>query len=225
MTPTKKTGIVVAIGAVACAGTYFVSRGHKPPMSAAGGGTTVTVENRTGSDTTVYFAFGADSVVKAADWASFCTGSGLVCNAPLKAHASMDLPTGGHYLNVTFAFGSAVGCHVTKAELNVNNHKWYDVLDVSLVDGYSNDILIEADSTKIGPPQGATGNEKVFGLYPVGCDICVAREHPPCGMTPGKDGCKSGGQYNPDVPCQYQGSVMGGGEKVKVALIEPPTKF
>ncbi len=220
----KTVAGAVAVVAVVGVAAIMATRGHVP--QATGGGTTVTIENRTGRDTTVFFAFGADSVVKAADWSSFCAGSGLVCQAPLKAHASQELPTGGRYLNVTFAFGGAVSCNTTKAEVNVNNPKWYDVLDVSLVDGYSNPIVIEATdsagTTKLGPPNGPDGNEKVFGLYPTGCDICVAREHPPCGMKPGKDGCKSGpDQYHPDVPCQFQGKTMGGGEKVVVALVEP----
>lgn len=213
---------VVVLGAVA-GGMALMKNG--PPKGAAQA-STVVIENATGKDTTVFFAFGADSAVKAADWAAFCQGSGLVCQAPLKAHATQELPTGGRYLNVTFAFGGAVGCHTTKAELNVNNPKWYDTLDISLVDGYSNDITIEVGTEKLGPPNGATGNEKVFGLYPKGCDICVAREHPPCGMQPGKDGCKSGpDQYHPDVPCQFQGKTMGGGEKIKVSLVESPPKF
>jgi hypothetical protein len=105
--------------------------------------------------------------------------------------------------------------------LNVNNPKWYDTLDVSLVDGYSNQIEIDAATSKgtvkLGPPKGATGNEKVLGVFPNGCDICVARQNPPCGMKPGKDGCKKGpDQYHPDVLCQWQGLKMGGGETIQV---------
>jgi hypothetical protein len=40
-------------------------------------------------------------------------------------------------------------------------------------------------------------------------------------MTPGTDGCKSGTQYKPDVPCQHQGATMGGGAFVSVALVKP----
>jgi hypothetical protein len=34
-----------------------------------------------------------------------------------------------------------------------------------------------------------------------------------------KDGCKAGTQYKPDVPCQYQGTVKGGGGAVTVTLL------
>ena len=71
----------------------------------------------------------------------------------------------------------------------------------------------------LGPPVGPTGNEKVFGVFPFGCDICVARHSPPCGIKPGKEGCKTGSQYKPDVPCQYQGTVLGGGTAVTIALV------
>ena len=129
---------------------------------------------------------------------------------------------GGKYLNATIGFGGTVMCGTTKAELNLNNPKWYDVADVSLVDGFSTKIEISVKGRdglkKLGPPLGKEGNEKVFGLFPLGCDICTARQSPPCGMKPGKDGCKSGTQYKPDVPCQYQGPVMGGGSAYKVIL-------
>lgn len=225
----KQPGTIILAGAgvVAIGGAVLIAREAEEPKLSANP-TSVQVENNTGKDTTVYFAFGADSVVKPADW-TFCTGQGLVCQFPLKAHASQELPTGGRYLNTTFAFGTTVGCGSTKAELNINNPKWYDVLDISLVDGYSNDIVIEATdamgTTKLGPPNGQSGNEKVMGLYPFGCDICVARQHPPCGIQPGNGGCKTGDQYKPDVPCQFQGKTMSGGERVKVSLVESPTKF
>jgi hypothetical protein len=52
----------------------------------------------------------------------------------------------------------------------------------------------------------------------LGCDICTARDNPPCGIAKGKEGCKAGTQYKPDVPCQNQGKKMGGGSVVVVAL-------
>ena len=184
----------------------------------------VVILNATNEDTVAYFAFGADSVVLPSSW-SFCTAtSNLNCSFPMKANTARALPA-PDYLNATITFGAAVGCGTTKAELNVNNPKWYDTVDISLVDGYSNDILIEyadkAGAKRIGPVLGKSGNEKAFGVYPLGCDICVARQNPPCGQTPGTDGCKSGSQYKPDVPCQYQGATMGGGAFVSVALVKP----
>lgn len=195
-----------------------------------------TVANDTNAATTVYVAFGANSTVNAGAWdvcgaaadggvadagiadAGVATG-GLNCSFPLGPKASVGLPLGRQYLNATLAFGAPVGCGSTKAEININNPSWYDVVDVSLVDGYSNKIKLDVDSTSI-VPNGASGNENVFGVFPLGCDICVARQNPPCGQTPGYSGCKIGTQYDPKPPCQYQGKQMGGGSKVRVALVD-----
>jgi hypothetical protein len=177
------------------------------------------IKNQTEEPTIVYVAFGADSGITQKDWSTFCKGSGLTCSFKLGPSGEVQ-PFIDGYLNATIAFGAPVACGSTKAELNVNNPKWYDVLDVSLVDGYSNKVKIMADDTQLGPPAGKEGNEKVVGVFPLGCDICTARQSPPCGQTPGKDGCKSGTQYKPDVPCQWQGTVMGGGTKVMVSLVK-----
>jgi hypothetical protein len=188
-------------------------------------GSSLAVANQTDLPTTVYVAFGADSVVLPGAW-GFCAGSGLNCNFSLGARNTQVMPLGGQYLNATFSFGTAVTCGTTKAEVNTNNPLWYSILDVSLVDGYSNNVSItiagtgDAGTTTLGPPVGKTGNEKVVGLYPYGCDICIARQKPPCGISKGRGGCKSGkSQYAPDVICQWQGTVMGGGESVVVSLV------
>jgi hypothetical protein len=177
--------------------------------------------------TTVFFSFGADSKIQAADWASFCTvTSPLTCNFTMTGSKALPNPTGA-YLNVTLAFGAAVGCGGTKAEINVNNPTWFDTLDVSLVDGYSNKIEIDytplggTTATKLGPPLGKDGNEQILGVFPYGCDICTARQAPSCGIAPGGTGCKAGTQYKPDVPCQYQGATKGGGGTVNVILLSP----
>lgn len=213
----KILGLVLAGALVGVLGT-LLSQGGK----AAAGSSTLSVYNGSESSVTVYVAFGSDSVVLPASW-SFCTGSGLNCQFSMAERSTQVLPLSGNYLNATMAFGSPVGCGATKAELNVNNPNWYDTLDVSLVDGYSNNILIEVDDQGrrlvLGPPRGKTGNEKVFGVFPYGCDCCTKRLAPPCGIPPGGPGCKGGSQYNPDVPCQWQGSVMGGGSRVKVSLV------
>ncbi len=202
-----------------------VNRYHiRPAAKSAANATTAAVHNKTKTATTVYVAFGSDSAITASDWA-FCTGSGLNCSFPLAAGAVQDL-TGTDYLNATLAFGEAVGCGVTKSEVNINNPAWYDILDVSLVDGYSNNVQIVATPTggkaqQLGPPLGETGNEKVYGLFPYGCDICVERQAPPCGISTGKTGCKAGTQYDPDVICQWQGPTMGGGGlAVEVQLVK-----
>jgi hypothetical protein len=187
-------------------------------------GTDVSVQNGRTVGTTVYVSFGSDSKVTAADW-PFCTGSGLSCSFPLPAGETKALPNAAHaYLNATFSFDAEVGCGVTKAEVNVNNPAWYDTLDVSLVDGYSDDVQITAvptggASAVLGPPLGKSGNEAVYGLFPFGCDVCVARQNPPCGIAKGTAGCKAGTQYDPAVPCQWQGPTKGGGGSATIALL------
>ena len=155
-----------------------------PSAAPAGVSSTVTVENTTAVDTVVYMAFGADSAITS--WPFCPITTRLNCKFPLKAHAKQPLPLAGKYLNVTISFGAPVTCNTTKAELNLNNPKWFDIADVSLVDGYNGKIEIDVGAVKLGPPVGKEGNEKVFGLFPLGCEICVARQKPPCGMTPGK---------------------------------------
>ena len=183
--------------------------------------------NATSDNVAVVVAFGSGSVVGPSTW-SFCTKlTPETCDFPLAANSTQDMPLGGRYLNATLSFDRTATCGATKAEVNVNNPSWYDIADVSLVDGYSNKIEItaiepgaDAGSVQLGPPVGRSGNERVFGVFPLGCDICVERQHPPCGMTPGKSGCKSGSQYKPDVPCQYQGSVLGGGTTFTISLVK-----
>lgn len=191
------------------------------------GGSTLSAKNDTTTDSTVYVAFSASSGVLPENWTSFCTGSGLTCAFSLPAKATQKLPLNGNYLNATFSFDGPVGCATTKAEMNINNTAWYDVTDVSLLDGFSNKIKIlastpgsDAGVVQLGPPLGKEGNEKVFGLYPLNCDICVARQDPSCGASPGKSGCKSGTQFDPDIPCQWQGPIYGGGTEYEIVLVK-----
>jgi hypothetical protein len=186
----------------------------------------VTVTNGTKKATTVYASFGADSGVKADDWKAFCTITApLNCNFKLDADKAQELPADSH-LNVTLSFDGQ-GCGATKAEVNVNNPKWYDVVDISLVDGFSNAPAIKYTPptgafTLLGPPTGKDTDALLLGVYPTGCDICTARENPPCGQAPGGTGCKAGTQYDPTPPCQFQGPVKGGGGSVEVILgLEP----
>jgi len=178
----------------------------------------VTVINGTTAATTVYVAFGSDSAIRT--WPFCQTDAGFGgCVFPLVAGASRGLPVGGKYLNATVSLGGN-GCNATKAEINLNNPAWTsDTADVSLVDGYSNKLSIQVvrgasdgGVLQLGPPLGKDGNAHVFGLFPYGCDVCVARQAPPCGITPcgsptdgGACGCKAGSQYNPAVPCQWSG--------------------
>jgi len=185
-------------------------------------GTGLTLSNPSSASVVVSASFSASSTVLPASW-PFCLGSGLTCQFLLPAQADQALPLAGQSLNVTLTFQPAgeggVGCGTTKAEFNINNPSWYDIIDLSLVDGYSTALGITitptdagADAaTVLGPVTSAHGNEKAFGVFPLGCDICVARQTPSCDASVGTSGCKTGTQYNPDVPCQYQGAVMGGG--------------
>ncbi len=200
------------------------------PTPSVGHPTSLTVQNLTDKPTTVYVAFGSDSVIVPGSW-SWCTKSGkLTCSFPLGAFDSrvMDNKDGG-YLNATLSFANPVGCGVTKAEVNINNPNWYDILDVSLVDGFSNRVSIvaesmvgtEDESVTLGPATDGPTDADLLGVYPFGCDICVERQSPPCGIAKGKTGCKAGTQYDPTPPCQWQGASKGGGDlSVLVKLVE-----
>lgn len=189
----------------------------------------LTVANRTRAATVVKVSFGAASKVSTAQWAAFCKEtSKLNCQFEVPAMGNLDLPLANRHLNATLSFDGS-GCGATKAELDMNNPAWFDTYDVSLVDGYSNNIAIEVAPTNgvdggvvtLGPPLGKDGNANVFGLFPYGCDICVARQQPPCGIPSGGSGCKAGTQYAPAVPCQYQGPQKGGGGVTVVVALVP----
>ena len=184
--------------------------------------TTLSVYNDTAKVTTVYVAFGSDSVLTAEDW-SFCEGSSHSCSFTLApySHRGLFNPS-GKYANATFSFDEPVGCGVTKAEININNPSWYDILDVSLVDGFSNKVQVKATSPSevhtFGPPLNDPKDRHLYGVFPYGCDVCVARQDPPCGIGKGDFYCKDGTQYDPEPPCQWQGDRLGGG-KLAVEII------
>lgn len=192
-------------------------------------GTSLAVSNEKTETATVYVSFGSDSEVTADDW-EFCSGSGLNCSFDLGGKKTRPIPNPeGKYINATFSFNHQVGCGATKGEVNINNPSWYDTLDVSLVDGYNNKIRIDAKPKdaavlELGPPKGKDGNADVYGVFPYGCDVCVARESPPCGISKGKDGCKAGTQYDPKPPCQWQGTMMGGGD-LEVSVVLMPARY
>ena len=190
---------------------------------------TVALVNATSKPVTVFVAFGAGSVVLPQSWPFCGVDSGLACSFSLAGKSELTMPDGGRTLNATFSFDKPVTCNTTKAEVNVNNPVWYDVVDISLVDGFNKALRIDVQATTgdlgsverpLGPVWGKTGNERNYGVFPDGCDVCTARLSPPCGMPPGtRDGCKQGSQYKPDVPCQYQGTVMGGGGIYRIVYL------
>lgn len=197
-------------------------REHAPKQNqtlAAAPPPNLVVANNTGFDTTVYVAFGSTSVIKASNWASFCTNtSDLNCSFPLAKNSKKDIWFDMVNLNATFSFGAPVGCGATKAEVNLNTPNHFDTFDVSLVDGFNFNVQMWVASTLLGPTKGKAGNEAVLGVFPYGCDVCVARQSPPCGISPGTDGCKAGTQYDPVMPCQVTATKPGSPIKIELVL-------
>ena len=169
----------------------------------------VRITNQQGTPAEVYINFAADSVLKPTD-VPFCkvTGS-LNCQFTLAARSSMDIPNPqAKYFNMALAFNAPVSCGSTKAEVLVNNPSWFDVFDVSVVDGFNEKIQMNltptgGGTTQLGPPVGKLGNQKVFGVFPYGCTICAGIKNAPCGDA-GAGQCKLGTESKPDVLCQYQ---------------------
>lgn len=190
------------------------------------------MSNLTDASAQVNISVGSDSVVLPSTW-DFChVDAGLMCSFKLAAGISRALPTGGQYLNASIAFNSPVGCSgpsggPTIAEFTANNLNGYGTADVSLVNGWNAKVEILVDGQTLGPAKWQH-NENVSGVFPYGCDICVARQNPPCGIpacgsSPNDGGqgcgCKPGGQYNPMVPCQITYQKADAGSLLNVALL------
>jgi len=203
-------GWLVAVDLVACSGSCRC--GPAPVRGSA----TVSVVNTTSAPPTVYVSLTRNSQVQG--FPPFCyEDAGAPCSFPLGPDAGQVLPIGTSFFNATFSFGAAPACNVTVGEVTVNTDNGQDTTDISEVNGYGGKMEIDVSSpdggtTVVGPATGGASDQTAFGLYPSGCDICVARQSPPCGITPcgsspndgGQGcGCKSGGQYDPTVPCQY----------------------
>ena len=162
----------------------------------------VRITNRQGTQAQVYINFAADSVLKPAD-VPFCNVTGpLNCEFTLAANSSRDIPNPqAKYLNMALAFNAQVTCGSTKAEVLVNNPNWFDILDVSVVDGFNEKIQVNltptnGPTTQLGPPVGKLGKQKILGVFPFGCTICAGIK--PCGDAGGGE-CKSGSESKPDV--------------------------
>ena len=179
---------------------------------------TLSVTNTTSSPVDVWVSFGANSCVKQADIPGCKDAPYDLCTFNLTASgtdgATKVIPPKACPMNLTFRFDSIEGCGTTKAEANINYPNEDDFWNVSLVDGWNRNVKIDvitADgSTKtLGPPNGKTGNENVFGVYPLNCDICVAIQKPNCPVEGTTDGCKVdvNGEHidplRPKVPCQW----------------------
>jgi hypothetical protein len=54
------------------------------------------------------------------------------------------------------AFNHPVICNATKAEVIANNPKWFDIMDVSVVDGFNNKLTLGAGTVEVQAPRVAT---------------------------------------------------------------------
>jgi len=219
----RKHLLVVLAALVVLGAGVLLRRGNRDVET---DGRTGSIANETDKDVIVFASFSPSSKVQPADW-PFCASTDAApsnCTFPLKAHEDKSLPLAGRYLNVTYSFNSN-GCPSTEAEMTLNNPGGYDTTDVSLVNGFSNFIEVTVKDTSgehhFGPPKGQTGNERLDGVFPWACDICVGSQSPPCGFPTDAGGCKAGTQYDPKPPCQYQ-LPQKGVASIKVALVKPP---
>lgn len=189
----------------------------------------VIVKNMQDKNAEVNINFSNISEINKNSLGSLCdkrgTGSNLNCGFDLGPKEQKEITNPlFKMISLSLAFNKPINCGATKAELTVNA-KTDDVFDVSVVDGFNEKIaMIFATNTgnqiKLGPPNGLTGNENVYGVFPYGCDICAGRLTPPkaCGPFPPKNiGCKSGTENNPNVICQY--SLTHPGENAGVMTI------
>jgi len=184
----------------------------------------VVLVNNQSSPAGVFINFGADSVINVTNLDGFCDSQStapLNCHHTLAANSSEELPNPDFkYVNLALAFNNPVTCGATKAEVIANNPNWYDIMDVSVVDGFNNKIEIDATArggttVKLGPPAGITGNQLLFGVFPFACTQCAAILNAPCGSN-GPGECHAGTESNPDPPCQYQMNPTDG--KIEVIL-------
>ena len=174
----------------------------------------VIVKNMTNAIAQVNINFGADSKINKSNLGQLCnqraTTSNLNCGFDLGPKESKEIPNPSfQMMDFSLAFNKLIGCGSTKAELAVNM-PGQDAFDVSVVDGFNEKIAMIFDNgqkqVKLGPPCGVTGNEKGYGVFPYGCDICAGRLSPQkaCGpYPPGNTGCKTGTETNPGIICQY----------------------
>jgi hypothetical protein len=189
---------------------------------------TVLLENDQSSPADVYINFAADSQLNVNGLAGFCDGQSippLNCHLTLAPNSKEQLPNPDFkYVNMAVAFNHTVSCGATKAEVIANNPAWYDIMDVSVVDGFNNKVEIKADPGPkggpiqvIGPPAGQSGNQLLFGVFPFACTICAGILNPPCGSN-GTAECHAGSESNPSPPCQYQ---MNGKDGTITIILQP----
>lgn len=185
----------------------------------------IVLVNNQSSAADVFINFGADSKINVSNLGGFCDSQSIAplnCHHTLAANNSEELPNPDFkYVNLALAFNHVVDCGATKAEVIANNPNWYDIMDVSVVDGFNNKIEIDATephkpSVILGPPAGMTGNQTLFGVYPYECTICADLGAQPCQMNGNKAECHAGTESNPIPPCQYQMNPPNG--KIEIIL-------
>jgi hypothetical protein len=173
----------------------------------------VVLVNNQSTAAEVFITFDSSSVINVSNVGAFCDSQSVApahCHLTLAPNKSVELPNPDFkYVQMALSFNHDVTCGATKAEVAANNPNWYDVEDVSVVDGYNNNIELDATDkgtitpVKLGPPKGKTGNQKIFGVFPFACTQCAAILRPPCGSN-GPSECHAGLESAPIPPCQYQ---------------------
>ncbi len=108
----------------------------------------IVLVNNQSSAADVFINFASNSVINVTNLGGFCDSQSigsLNCHHTLAANKSEDLPNPDFkYVNLALAFNHVVDCGATKAEVIANNPDWYDIMDVSVVDGFNNKIEIDA---------------------------------------------------------------------------------
>jgi hypothetical protein len=211
--------------------------------TAESNGSEAAVKNESGKSTTVWASFSPDSKVTREDWISFCKPVTSGCMFHLGVDEIRYLQTSGKFLSVNLSFGQPGSCEgtgVTLGEMSLNTSNNHDTVDISMVNGWNVDIKIDIapknapkdasfgglGAVTLGPTDGPDSGALRLGVFPNGCDICVARQKPPCpwqtpcGTPDGGGvacGCQGGTQYNPSPVCQEQISQ---GSLVTVVLVK-----
>jgi len=147
---------------------------------------------------------------------SFPIASGDTCTPPLRAGCKSSINFAFNPEVVTMPCGKTPGTGPSLAEVTINGGDCSkkpgcdsppcDCADISLVNGYTLPnirMTLSKDLTILGPTAGATGNQTVFGVFPVGCTNCLNRDGCPCGINCSDTSqCHQGGTPpDPDIPC------------------------
>jgi len=154
-TAKKRLELLLAIAAtvVFASGTVLAQTESELHQALSTKKKTISLVNNQSSAAEVNINFGADSELNARDLAGFCDSISepLHCHLTLAGNSSKEIPNPDFkYVNLALAFNGAVNCGSTKAEVIANNPHWFDIMDVSVVDGFSNKI--EMDATPSGQP-------------------------------------------------------------------------